>query len=96
MLTIDQICCGIKEELVDYCKREGRTLQQPIHDQMSLDYIGLDSLSRVELLEALDQKYQVSLEPTAAYDFVTVRALAEYVHSVFTGTPLDERKALGV
>ena len=63
---------------------------------MSFDYIGLDSLARVNLLVGLEKELGVPLDPTAAYDFVTVRALAEFVWSVVSGTSMDIKKTLGV
>ena len=67
-----------------------------IDEHASFDLLGLDSMSRVGLVAALEKEYGVALEPTAAYDFVTVGALSQFVWSRVTGTALDEKKLLGV
>jgi acyl carrier protein len=67
--------------LEKHVAKERRGFDQPIADDMSFDYIGLDSLARVELLAGLEECFAVPLDPTAAYDFVTVRALSEFVWS---------------
>lgn len=69
---------------------------EPLHSNMSFDYIGLDSVSRVELVTDLANDFGIKLDPTAAYDFVTIRSLAEFVWSEISGTALDLKKALGV
>jgi acyl carrier protein len=86
----------IKSLLQKYLLEERHDFTESIGDDMSFDYIGLDSLARVNLLVGLEKEFGVSLDPTAAYDFVTVRALAEFVWSVVSGTPMDIKKALAI
>ena len=74
----------------------GIEFKEHIGDDMSFDYIGLDSLARVNLMTALDKEFGVKLDPAAAYDFVTVGALSKFVWSQVTGTPLDMKKVLEV
>lgn len=74
----------------------GVELAEPIGNDMSFDYIGLDSLARVELLTALDNEFGTRLDPTTAYDFVTVGALAKFVWSRLTGEILDLKQVLEV
>ena len=69
---------------------------EPLRSDMSFDYIGLDSVSRVELVTELANDCAIKLDPTAAYDFVTIGSLAEFVWSELSGTALDLKKALGV
>lgn len=69
---------------------------EPLRGDMSFDYIGLDSVSRVELVTDLANDFGIKLDPTAAYDFVTIRSLAEFVWSEISGSELDLKKALGV
>ncbi|PUA27840.1 MAG: hypothetical protein B0W54_15040 [Cellvibrio sp. 79] len=69
---------------------------EPLRSDMSFDYIGLDSVSRVELVTDLANDFGIKLDPTAAYDFVTIGSLAEFVWSEISGTTLDLKKALGV
>ena len=86
----------IRSLLQKYLLEERPDFTEPIGDDMSFDYIGLDSLARVNLLVGLEKELGVPLDPTAAYDFVTVRALAEFVWSVVSGTSMDIKKTLGV
>jgi acyl carrier protein len=88
----DRIRCFLGE----YLRENDRDFSEEIRDDMSFDYIGLDSLARVGLLTALDKEFGVSLDPTAAYDFVTVGALSEYVWSQISGNPMDVKKVLGI
>jgi acyl carrier protein len=94
--NVHDVADVIKKLLGDYLKINRPDFTEAILDDMSFDYIGLDSLARVELLSGLDKALGITLDPTAAYDFVTVRALAEYVCSVVNGTSLDFKKALSV
>jgi acyl carrier protein len=94
--SVHDVAEVIRKLLTDYLKINRPDFTEAIRDDMSFDYIGLDSLARVELLSGLDKALGISLDPTAAYDFVTVRALAEYVCSVVNGTSLDFKQALGI
>lgn len=94
--SIEQVSEGIKSRLQHYLQAERPDFTEAIKDDMSFDYIGLDSLARVNLLSGLEKEFGVSLDPTAAYDFVTVRALAEFVWSVMSGQEMDVKKALDI
>jgi acyl carrier protein len=94
--NVEDVAALIKRLLTDYLQVNRPDFTEQIGYDMSFDYIGLDSLARVELLTALDRALGVSLDPTAAYDFVTVRALAEFVWSTLSGTAMDVKKALGI
>lgn len=95
-LTVAQVGELIRERLTQQLAESGIEFKDRIEDNMSFDYIGLDSLARVNLMTALDKEYGVTLDPAAAYDFVTVGALAQFVWSRVTGTPLDLKKVLEV
>jgi acyl carrier protein len=69
---------------------------EAIEDDASFDLLGLDSLGRVRLVEELSREFAVELEPTAAYDFATVKALAHFVDACLTGVPLDEKHVLEI
>lgn len=86
----------IKARLADYLRRHQPGFNEAIHNHLSFDYIGLDSVARVELIAALEKQLGVALDPTAAYDFVTVGALAEFVWSQLSGQALDLKATLGV
>lgn len=86
----------IKSLLHTYLEEQGHSFSETITDNMSFDYIGLDSLARVGLLSSLEKEFGVALDPTAAYDFVTVHALAEFVWSEVSGTSFDAKKVLDI
>lgn len=94
--SVEQVSERIKFLLTKYLKEARPDFTEPIGDDMSFDYIGLDSLARVNLLVGLEKECGVSLDPTAAYDFVTVRALSEFVWSVVSGMPMDIKKVLEI
>lgn len=95
-LTVEQVGELIRVRLSEYLAESGIEFTEPIGDDMSFDYIGLDSLARVNLMTALDKEFGVQLDPAAAFDFVTVGSLAKFVWSEVTGTPLDLKTVLEV
>lgn len=86
----------IKIKLQEYLQIHQPDFVEDIHDNLSFDYIGLDSVARVELVAALEKQLGIAIDPTAAYDFVTVGALASFVWSQLSDTPLDLNAVLGV
>lgn len=90
----DQVCKRIKDMLQDYLKESQPYFTETINDDMSFDYLGLDSLSRVNLITRLEKEFGIKLDITAAYDFVTARALAEFVWSTVNGVSLDAKYIL--
>lgn len=86
----------ITTRLQDYLRVHQPDFAEEIHDNLSFDYIGLDSVARVELIAALERHLGIALDPTAAYDFVTVGALASFVWSELSGESLDLKATLGV
>jgi acyl carrier protein len=95
-LTVERVGELIRTRLTEHLAESGIEFKEHIGDDMSFDYIGLDSLARVNLMTALDKEFGVKLDPAAAYDFVTVGALSKFVWSQVTGTPLDMKKVLEV
>ena len=94
--NVDDVAALIKRLLTESLQVNRPDFSERIGNDMSFDYIGLDSLARVDLLTGLDRALGVSLDPTAAYDFVTVQALAEFVWASLSGAEMDVRKALGI
>ena len=86
----------IKIKLQEYLQIHQPDFVEDIHDNLSFDYIGLDSVARVELVAALEKQLGIAIDPTAAYVFVTVGALASFVWSQLSDTPLDLNAVLGV
>lgn len=78
--SLESISESIIAHLTKHLARTQPDFNEPIHTDMSFDYIGLDSMSRVELVSELAKRWSVELDLTAAYDFITVGALAEFVH----------------
>jgi len=95
-LTVADVSLCIQKRLRECLAEASIEFDETISEDMSFDYIGLDSLARVNLLAALDKEYGMSLDPTAAYDFVTIGALAQFVWSEVTGNSLDTKKILEV
>jgi acyl carrier protein len=91
-----QVADRIRSHLQAYLHKEQPDFKELVGDDMSFDYMGLDSLARVDLLTGLEKEFGVSLDPTAGYDFITVRSLAEFVWSVISGTPLDLIKTFDI
>jgi acyl carrier protein len=86
----------VRQWLKDYLQQHHKDISEPIRDDMSFDYIGLDSLARVAIMTASEQRFSLKLDPTAAYDFVTVGALSEFVWSQISGEALDQKKLLDI
>lgn len=89
--NIEQIRAWLRQRL-----QEVSRLDESIRDDMSFDYIGLDSLARVDLVAEVEERFSLSLDPTAAYDFVTVGALSEFIWGQITGIAVDEKKLLEI
>ena len=85
----------IKLKLQQYLQNHQPGFVDDIHDNLSFDYIGLDSVARVELVAMLENQLGIEIDPTAAYDFFTVGTLACFVWSQLSGTPLDLKTGLG-
>lgn len=86
----------VKQLLRQYLAVNRPDFAEDLGDNMSFDYIGLDSLARVELLTQLEKSLGIPLDPTSAYDFVTARALGEFIWSTVSATPMDMKEAMGV
>jgi acyl carrier protein len=94
--NVAQVSERIRSFLQSFLRVEQPDFLEPVGNDMSFDYLGLDSLARVNLVTGLEKEFGISLDPTAAYDFVTPRALAEFVWSVISDTPLDAKKTLNI
>lgn len=79
-------------------KALGLSSTQAIDPAQPLHELGLDSLMAVELRNAINAAFAVSLPPTALFDYPTLEALAVYVvkdvmglETVMQSAPVDER-----
>ncbi len=71
-----EISDNISEILIGILGLQAGTIvdtDQPMTD------MGLDSLSAIDLLEALQDKFGISLKPTTHVDYPTVAALAAHI-----------------
>lgn len=82
--------------LLQHLEAKHPEMRGKLHKDMSFDSIGLDSLARVELISAMEQRFGITLEPTLAYDFVTAGALSTYVWGQISGAPVDQKQLMGV
>ena len=79
IITLEAVTDRITTYLQQHLARTQPDFAEPLHTNMSFDYMGLDSLSRVELVSALSKEWSKELDLTAAYDFVTIGALSEFI-----------------
>lgn len=82
--------------IVHYLEAKHPEMRGAIHADMSFDNIGLDSLARVEMIAAMENRFGVALDPTLAYDFVTAGALSSFVWGQITGVAVDQKQLMGV
>ena len=87
-ITLEAVTGRITAYLQQHLAQTQPDFAEPLHINMSFDYLGLDSMSRVELISALSKEWSVQLDLTAAYDFVTIGALSEFVWQHLTHTEL--------
>src|SRR5687768_14219988 len=71
--------------MMQYLETKHPEVTGKVHGEMSFDSVGLDSLGRVEMLTAMEGCFKLKLDPTLAYDFVTVGALSKYVWGQING-----------
>jgi acyl carrier protein len=51
----------------------------PVDMDTSFDALGLDSLARVELITALENQFNVNLDPVLGFEYPTIRSLSEHI-----------------
>jgi acyl carrier protein len=84
IITLEAVTDRITTYLQQHLAKTQPDFAAPLHTNMSFDYMGLDSLSRVELISALSKEWSKELDLTAAYDFVTIGALSEFIWQELT------------
>lgn len=50
-----------------------------ITDSVSFSAMGMDSVSHVQLIAAIEDRFNLKIEPTMAFDYPTVAALSQQV-----------------
>jgi acyl carrier protein len=82
---LDAVTCTVRKHLLALLSESNPQAAITLDDDASFDSLGLDSISRVGLVERIAQEYNLDLDITAAYDFITVQALARFVHASDAG-----------
>lgn len=95
-LTDAIVADAIRRHLLRALRESDPGFDAPLTDASSFDALGLDSMARVGLVQALETEYGLTLEPGLAFDFVTVGALAQYVRAKANGEAIDEKTLLGI
>ncbi len=96
MLTDDAVVEAIGRHLLRLMRESDPSFDTPLARDSSFDALGLDSMTRVSLVQALEEDYAIELDPGLAFDFVTIDALAQYVRAQVNGEAIDEKKLLGI
>ncbi len=74
-MSREEIFNGVKEVLKEYCDKE-------INENTSIvDELGLDSLDIVEMLMALEEKFDVTIEDSVAEGFNEVKDVIDYIEN---------------
>lgn len=95
-LTDAAVADAIRRHLLRLLRESDPDFDTPLTGETSFDALGLDSMARVGLVQALETEYGLTLEPGLAFDFVTVDALAQYVRAQANGEAIDEKTLLGI
>ncbi len=69
----EDIFNSVKEVLKDYCDKD------IAEDTSIVDELGLDSLDIVEMLMALEEKFDITIEDSVAEGFNTVKDVIDYI-----------------
>lgn len=94
--TDELVAEAIRRHLLRLLRAAEPGFDAPLPGDTSFDALGLDSMTRVGLVQALEDEFARSLEPGLAFDFVTIDALAAYVRAQINGEAIDEKALLGI
>lgn len=94
--TDEAVAEAIRRHLLRLLREGDPGFDAPLPGDTSFDALGLDSLTRVGLVQALEDEFGHSLEPGLAFDFVTIDALSAYVRARINGEAIDEKALLGI
>ncbi len=74
-MSREEIFNGVKDVLKDYCDKKVE------EDTCIVDELGLDSLDIVEMLMALEEKFDITIEDSVAEGFNTVKDVINYIEN---------------
>lgn len=95
-LTDAAVVDAIQRHLLRLLRESDPGFDASLSVESSFDALGLDSMTRVGLVQALEDEFALALDPGLAFDFVTVGALAQYVRAKANGEAIDEKTLLGI
>lgn len=95
-VTDEVVAEAIRRHLLELLREGDPAFDMPLPGDASFDALGLDSMVRVGLVQALEDEFAFSLEPGLAFDFVTIDALASFVRAQINGDAIDEKALLGI
>ena len=77
--TFDELQEGITKLIQSEVEKYSPGVFSTFEEHTTFDSFGLNSLSRVELITKIEVTFLVSLKIDAAFEFVTIHSLANYV-----------------
>lgn len=75
-MSREEIFEGVKKVVMEAIDEEGKVITE---DTSIVDELGLDSLDIVEMLMALEEEFDISIEDSAAEKFVKVSDVIDYI-----------------
>jgi acyl carrier protein len=75
------------DTLVDILARDYCVAREQIVPEATLDTLGLDSLSVLELMFKIEDRYKVKITGDPPTDLLTVRDVVKYIDSLPAATP---------
>jgi acyl carrier protein len=81
------------ETLVDILTRDYCVARELIMPQASLETLGLDSLSVLELMFKIEDRYKVKITGDTPTDLLTVSDVVRYIDSLLAATPRSTLEA---
>lgn len=74
----------IAEWLRSYLKPYFAERNMVVDDDTSFDALGMDSITRVELVAAIEERFELDLDPVLGFEYPTIGAMSTHIAS--TGT----------
>jgi acyl carrier protein len=75
------------DTLVDILARDYCVAREQIRPEATLETLGLDSLSVLELMFKIEDRYKVKITDDAPTDLLTVSDVVRYIDSLLAGKP---------
>jgi len=71
----------LKNWLINYISKRCDIPATELHPDIPFEEFGIDSIQAVKITSELEQEFQISVEPTALFEFNTIELLAAHVSS---------------